>query len=279
MKKRDIWLLVVIAIGALAALWLSIGRGCSTAEGKASEITIRNLTDGAVRYRIRALSSSGSEVNKVLVSGALHRFASKVPVDVSYERLGGDVTRRLDPSKPYTFRYDENNLVHLYAGSHGREDAVDLAPYVATPQEIVEKMLELADLIPGDILYDIGCGDGRIVITAAERYGVRAVGIDIVEERIRESKKNARLAGVENRVEFLQGDATTMDISEATVVMLYLLPESNDVLQPQLEAQLTQGSRVVSHNYRISKWKDRGVAAKSMTDRSGVSHSIFVYRR
>jgi len=279
MKKRDIWLLVVIAIGALAALWLSIGRGCSTAEGKASEITVRNLTDGAVSYRIRALSISGSEVNKVLVSGALDRFASKVPMDVTYERLGGDVTRRLEPGKPYTFRYDENNLVHLYAGSHGREDAVDLAPYVATPQEIVEKMLELADLIPGDILYDIGCGDGRIVITAAERYGVRAVGIDIVEERIRESKENARLAGVENMAEFRQGDATTMDISEATVVTLYLLPESNDVLHPQLEAQLAPGSRVVSHNYRISKWKDREIAAKSVTDRSGESHSIFVYRR
>ncbi len=278
MKKRDIWLLVAIAVGALAALWLSIGGGFR-AEGAASEITVRNLTGGAVSYRIQSLAGPGSEERKVLDSGAMHRFASKVPMDVTYERLGGDVTRRLEPGKPYTFRYDENNLVHLYSGSHGREDAADLAPYVATPQEIVEQMLELADLGAYDILYDIGCGDGRIVIAAAERYGVRVVGIDIVEERIRESKKNARLAGVENLVEFRLGDATTMDISEATVVTLYLLPESNDMLQPQLEEQLAPGARVVSHNYRISQWKDREVAAKSVTDRSGDSHSIFVYHR
>lgn len=279
MKKRDIWLLTAIAVCALAALWLSIGGGSFRAENIAPEITVRNLTNGPVSYRIRDLSRTGSRERSVIEVGSLHRFASKVSLDLTYERLGGDVTRRLEPGKPYTFRYDETNLVHLYAGSHGREDAADLAPYVATPQEVVEQMLKLAELVPGDILYDIGCGDGRIVIAAADRYGVQAVGIDIVEERIRESQENARRSGVEDLVEFRLGDATTMDFSEATVVTLYLLPESNDALQPQLEEQLVSGARVVSHNYRISKWKDREIATRSVTDRSGESHSIFVYRR
>ncbi|MGH9940511.1 MAG: SAM-dependent methyltransferase, partial [Blastocatellia bacterium] len=99
--------------------------------------------------------------------------------------------------------------------------------YVPTPEEVVEKMLELANVGKNDVIYDLGCGDGRIVITAAKKYGARGVGVDIDPQRIKESNENARIAGVTDRVKFLQQDLFEMDFSEATVVTLYLLPALN----------------------------------------------------
>ena len=115
-------------------------------------------------------------------------------------------------------------------------------------------MLELANVRPGDVLYDLGCGDGRIVITAAREYGVRAIGIDIDPERIRESLENARGAGVEDRVTFRNGDLFEADIREATVVTLYLLPTLNLKLRPKLWNELKPGTRIVSHNFDMDDW-------------------------
>ena len=106
--------------------------------------------------------------------------------------------------------------------------------FVATPQSVVEQMLELANVEPGDVVYDLGCGDGRVVITAAKQYGVRAVGIDIDPERINQSLENARKAGVEDRVSFRNEDLFEADIGEATVVSLYLLHSLNLKLRPKL---------------------------------------------
>jgi SAM-dependent methyltransferase len=122
-------------------------------------------------------------------------------------------------------------------------------PYVPTPQPVVDKMLELAKVGKNDVLYDLGCGDGRIVITAAKEYGARGVGIDLNPQRIREAKENAKNAGVTDKVTFKQGDLFTADFSEATVVTLYLLPDVNRALRPQLWQQLKVGTRVVSHDF------------------------------
>lgn len=122
-------------------------------------------------------------------------------------------------------------------------------PYVPTPQAVVEKMLEMAQVGPNDVLYDLGCGDGRIVITAARKRGARGVGIDINPQRIAEAKANADSAGVNDKVRFIVGDLFTADFSEASVVMLYLLPEVNRALRPQLWKQLKVGTRVVSHDF------------------------------
>lgn len=108
---------------------------------------------------------------------------------------------------------DENFELELYDGSHGRSDAPDLAPYVPTPDEVVEKMLAMAQIDKDDILYDLGCGDGRIVITAAKKYGIRGVGIDIDPLRISESNANALYAGVENLVDFRLQDVLKVDFS------------------------------------------------------------------
>ena len=125
--------------------------------------------------------------------------------------------------------------------------------YVPTPHEIVERMLEVANVRIGDVVYDLGCGDGRMVIAAAKKYGTRGVGVDLDPARIREARANAKLEGVESLVTFKVEDMFETDISEATVVLLYLLPELNRRLKPKLFAQLRPGARVVSHDWDMGK--------------------------
>lgn len=122
-------------------------------------------------------------------------------------------------------------------------------PYVPTPQPVVDKMLEMAKVGAGDVLYDLGCGDGRIVVTAAKVRGATGVGIDIDPARIREAERSAQQAGVADRVEFKVGDLFEADFSKANVVTLYLLPDINRKLRPQLWRQLQVGTRVVSHAF------------------------------
>jgi SAM-dependent methyltransferase len=129
------------------------------------------------------------------------------------------------------------------------------APYVPSPQPIVDAMLRLAGVGPTDRVYDLGSGDGRIVITAARRYGARGVGIDIDPARIAESRENAERAGVSDRVEFRQGDVFEADFSDATVVTLYLLPDVNSRLKPRLLGALQPGTRIVSHAFDMGSWE------------------------
>lgn len=128
-------------------------------------------------------------------------------------------------------------------------------PYVSTPDEVVAEMLRIANVDKDDVLYDLGCGDGRIVITAAKMYGCRGVGIDIDPERIRESRENAIKAGVSDRVQFIQMDLFEAEIREASVVTLYLLSGVNFRLRPKLFRDLSPGSRVVSHEFSMGKWE------------------------
>ena len=121
--------------------------------------------------------------------------------------------------------------------------------FVPTPQEVVDAMLKLAKVTKNDVIYDLGSGDGRIPITAAKTYGARGVGIDIDPQRIKEATENLKTAGVGDRVKFLNQDLFTTDISEATVVTLYLLPSLNVKLIPKLNKELKPGTRIVSHAF------------------------------
>lgn len=142
----------------------------------------------------------------------------------------------------------------LVRAQEGTAVALDV-PYVPTPQPVVDRMLQLAWVGPDDVVYDLGCGDGRVVITAAKAYGARGVGIDIDPQRIAEARANAKRAGVTDKVEFRIGDLFEADFSEATVVTLYLLPSINQRLRPQLWRQLRVGARVVSHDFDMgSQW-------------------------
>lgn len=127
--------------------------------------------------------------------------------------------------------------------------------YVPTPPAVVEAMLKMANVTGTDVVYDLGCGDGRIPITAAQKYGARGIGIDIDPVRIAEAKENAKTAGVADKVTFLNQDLFTSDFKDATVVTLYLLPSLNEKLMPKLQAELKKGTRIVSHAFDMgSNW-------------------------
>lgn len=127
-------------------------------------------------------------------------------------------------------------------------------PFVSTPHEVVEAMLTLARVGPSDVVYDLGCGDGRFVIAAAKEFGARGVGIDIDPARIAEANAAARSDGVADRVRFRRQDLFTVDLTPATVVTLFLLPELNDRLAPKMRRELRPGARIVSHRWTIRGW-------------------------
>jgi ribosomal protein L11 methylase PrmA len=127
--------------------------------------------------------------------------------------------------------------------------------YVPTPEAVVEAMLQVANVSKNDIVYDLGCGDGRIPVTAARKYGARGVGIDIDPQRIKEANENVAKNNVGDRVKIVQGDLFEQDLSQATVVTLYLLPSLNVKLMPKLMKELKPGTRIVSHAFDMGDWK------------------------
>jgi hypothetical protein len=243
------------------------------------EITIRNVTKETVLYTYQEARSYGKSGKRSLARGEIHRYSGDVVLDITFMRGDEEIEYRIEPGSANSFRYDENNKLDLFKGAHGRTDVADLAPYVATPMSVVEKMLEMAELDKDDILYDIGSGDGRIVITAAKKYGVHAVGIELDPGLIKKSEAKAKAAGVLNLVEFRMEDATKANISEATAVTMYLLTESNEMMRPHLERQLNIATPVLTHNYPIERWENKLVDYVSFKAEDDKDHSIYLYRR
>lgn len=150
------------------------------------------------------------------------------------------------------------------------------APFVATPLDVVDRMLMLAQVGPNDVVYDLGCGDGRIVIAAARTFGARGVGVDIDPLRIEEAQQNARRADVEHLVTFKVQDALETDVSPATVVTLYLVSALNVKLRPNLTAQLRPGARIVSHNFAMGDWEPQAVDVFTSAD--GQSRTLYLWK-
>ncbi len=149
-----------------------------------------------------------------------------------------------------------------------------LAPYVPSPQPVVERMLEAADVKPGETVYDLGCGDGRIVITAARDFRAKGVGVELSKDPANQAREEVRKAGLQNRVTIVQGDLLAVDLKPADVVTLYLLTSSNERLKPALE-KLRPGARVVSHDFQMRGWKPDRVEEVQATNRT---HMIYVYQ-
>jgi cyclopropane fatty-acyl-phospholipid synthase-like methyltransferase len=143
----------------------------------------------------------------------------------------------------------------LIAVAHAGADFPEEIPFVPTPIEVVDKMLELAEVKKGDVVYDLGSGDGRIVIRAAKKYGVRAVGIEMDPLLLAKARQDAKSSGVSHLVEFRAEDAMKVNLSKATVVTLYMLPWFNEAMKPSFKKFLKPGSRIIAHDFGIEGWE------------------------
>ena len=151
---------------------------------------------------------------------------------------------------------------------------MSLAPFVPSPQNVVTAMLQLANLKKDEILYDLGCGDGRIIFEAAQKFGAKAVGVELDEGRYKECVRKVKEANLEDRIEIIHGDLLSVNLKKADVVTLYLLTSSNDKVRPNLERDLKKGARVVSHDFSMAKWTPSRV---SEIKENWGSHTLYLY--
>jgi uncharacterized protein (TIGR03000 family) len=227
--------------------------------------------------------------------------AARLTIDGHETTHPGEVRRFESPpvatGKTYTYLLKaswfqgERQIVRMAVAEvrAGKETVVDLRPgskdasssqiiYVPTPQHVVEKMLEMALVTKDDLVYDLGCGDGRVVVTAAKKYGSKGVGVDIDPARVKEALANAEKEKVRDLVEIRHGDALKVpDLSRATVVMLYMLPEFMEKLKPILLKQLRPGTRVVAHDYPLPGWQ----ADETLSIPGGTriyAHTLYLWR-
>jgi predicted RNA methylase len=166
----------------------------------------------------------------------------------------------------------------LFLGETLAQDAEKLAPYYPTPGTIVQKMLELGALKPGETMYDLGSGDGRIVIMAAQKFRARAVGIELDRDLCKISTDKIRKLKLEKDAQIVNGDLLKQDYSSADLVTVYLLPGFIDKVQPLLDAQLKKGARIVSHDFEFKNWTPEKVV-NIADDGEGRSHTLFLYRK
>ena len=150
----------------------------------------------------------------------------------------------------------------------------NLAPYVPSPQIVVEKMLEAAQVKPGELVYDLGFGDGRVLITAAQKYKARAVGVELSEKLFNDTTAKVKALGLEDRVTLVHGNLLEVDLSQADVVVIYLLTTSNDQVKPRLEKYLKPGARVISHDFVVRGWKPSRIETLKADRRA---HTVYVY--
>jgi hypothetical protein len=205
------------------------------------------------------------------VCGSLLSSAAQEPLKAKHVYTNDDVASAPDASGNTTDNSDstsDSKGVHRPIGR--------VAPFVATPMDLVEKMLEIANVTSSDVVYDLGSGDGRIVMYAAEKYGATSVGVELDKDLAKESQAEVQRRNLGERVKILQGDLFETDASPATVVAVYLLQAANRKLSPILEKDLRPGTRVVAHDIRIPDWKP--VEELSVVDSGGVQHFIYLYR-
>jgi SAM-dependent methyltransferase len=156
-----------------------------------------------------------------------------------------------------------------------RERSQSMAPYVTSPQPIVDRMLDMADVKPGETVYDLGCGDGRVLVTAAQKYKAKAVGVELSEKLVEMTTDLVKRLGLQDQIKVLHGHLLDINLSDADVVTIYLETSSNELLRPNLEKYLKAGSRVVSHDFEVRGWKPVKVDKMEAYNRD---HLIFLYQ-
>jgi 16S rRNA A1518/A1519 N6-dimethyltransferase RsmA/KsgA/DIM1 with predicted DNA glycosylase/AP lyase activity len=160
----------------------------------------------------------------------------------------------------------------------GQEEGKELAPYFPSPRSVIHQMLELAEVKPGEHVFDLGSGDGRIVLYAAKKFKARGTGVELNSTLVERSNRMAQKEKLAEQVNFIQGDFTKQDYAAADVVTLYLLPEANAALKPVLEKTLKKGCRVVAHDFPVPGWKHTRLVNVA-DDGEGRSHSLYLYVR
>jgi protein-L-isoaspartate O-methyltransferase len=169
-------------------------------------------------------------------------------------------------------------IVLSFGGLGSAQDAEKLAPYYPTPLTIVEKMLDLGGLKAGEKMFDLGSGDGRIVIMAAQKYQADATGVEMQDDLYRQSMQKIRALGLDKTARIIHGDIMKQDYSTADLITIYLLPVSNDKVRPLLEKQLKKGTRIVCHDFPVRDWTPvKEVSIED--DGEGRSHTLYLYRR
>ncbi len=167
-------------------------------------------------------------------------------------------------------------LVALAATAQEKQDIEKLAPYYPTPESVVERMLKLGDVKPGEKMFDLGSGDGRVVIMAAQKFGADATGIEMDPDLWKQSMDRIKSLGLDKKARIIRGDIVKQDVSSANMLTVYLLPGSNDKIRPMLEKQLHKGTRIVSHDFMFKDWtpiKEEHIE----DDGEGRSHTLYLY--
>ncbi len=162
--------------------------------------------------------------------------------------------------------------------AQNKETVEKLAPYYPTPETIVDKMLKLGELKPGEKMFDLGSGDGRIVIMAAKKYKADSTGVEMDKDLVKQSNEGIQSSGIQKTAHIINGDIFKQDYSSANLVTVYLLPMSNDKIRPMLEQQLKKGTRIVSHDFEFKDWKAEKIENVD-DDGEGRSHTLYLYRR
>ena len=154
-----------------------------------------------------------------------------------------------------------------------------LAPFVPSPEAVVEKMLKVAEVKPGDTVYDLGCGDGRIIIMAAQKFGANAVGVELDDDLYKQTSERIKELKLQDKVKIIHGDLLKVDLTPATVVTLYLLTSANEKLKPNLEKYLKKGARVISHDFEVPGWKADKTEGVGEDESEFRQHTLYLYKR
>jgi uncharacterized protein (TIGR03000 family) len=238
---------------------------------KKAPVTLRILIHEDAKLQVDDMQTKSTGGERLFVTPDLHLGKTYAfTLKWTYPDRGVTVTRMAIVQ----FRPGKEKVIDLRPGS--KEVLSSQIIYVPTDEAIVDKMLEMAKVTKDDVVYDLGCGDGRIVVTAAKRFGAKGVGIDIDPARIKDSLANVKKNKVEKLVEIRQGDALQVaDISKATVVMLYMLPEFQAKLAPILKRELKPGTRVVAHDYVLPGWE---AVQEDSVPAIFREHTVYLYR-
>lgn len=246
--------------------------------GLVGSITLFNTLNRPFSFVYKPLNEDVKPEKRILGAGVRAGFSGNHHVEITFLPESGHLSYWLFPGERYSVRDIGEDDVRIFKMVHGDASAVNLAPHVPTPDFVIEQMLEVTGVHSESVVYDLGCGDGCVLIRAAEKCGARGVGVDIDPDLIKQARKAAAAAGVSSRVRFLNQDIFDTDLSDATLVYLYLFPDSLNLLRPYLEDNLKKGTMVACFSFALSGWEDRLVDRHEITGDFFVPKTIYIYR-